>query len=81
VSNFNKVFLAIKNRCESQKRLAEISCFEAVAEDAGVPINKLPMYLSHLQDIGLIKYSIREKYIYLTALGKKQESLAVEKTV
>ncbi|MCD6013342.1 MAG: hypothetical protein K0Q79_3204 [Flavipsychrobacter sp.] len=37
--------------------------------------HKLPLYLSHLQDIGLIKYSMKDKFIYLTALGHKTAAI------
>jgi hypothetical protein len=75
MNNFNKVFSVIKNQCEKQKSLAEISSFETVAKEAGVSMDRLPVYLNHLQDIGLIKYSVTDKYIYLTSLGQKQQSL------
>jgi hypothetical protein len=74
MSSFNKVFSVIKRHCEKQKLLAEIRGFAAIAKEANVPIDKLPVYLDHLQDMGLIKYSVSEQYIYLTSLGKKQDA-------
>ena len=78
MNNFNTVFLAVKRRCQKQQKIAEISCFEDIASDAKVPLAKLPLYLNHLQEIGLIKFSIADKYIYLTAFGNKQEKLVAE---
>jgi hypothetical protein len=75
MNKFNSVFTAIKAECEKQKGLAEIHCFEKIALNAGVSILKLPDYLEHLQDSGLIRYSTAEKYIYLTVFGRKQETL------
>jgi hypothetical protein len=75
VSNFNKVFLVVKKRCLSQKHIAEISCFEAIAKETDIPVYKLPVYLSHLQDLGILKYSLEEKYIRLTSFGAKQMTL------
>ncbi|MCD6013301.1 MAG: hypothetical protein K0Q79_3163 [Flavipsychrobacter sp.] len=72
-NNFDNVFAIIKQECEKQKSFAEISCFDRVALAAGIPLHKLPLYLSHLQDTGLIKYSMKEKYIYLTSLGHKRK--------
>jgi hypothetical protein len=76
MSNFDKVFVAIKSQCRKQKAFAEISCFEIIAKEAEVPINKLPLYLDHLQIMGLIEYSVVDKYVYLTSFGNKQEKLA-----
>jgi len=78
MNNFNKVFLSIKKQCGKQKNLAEINNFDAIAKEAGVPADKLPLYLNHLQDIGLIKYSLADKFIYLTAFGKKLEKITAE---
>ena len=80
MSNFNAVFLAIKKHCEKQLRFAEIHSFETIAKEANVPLSMLGIYLNHLQGIGLIKYSMvaTDKYIFLTSLGKKQESLTKE---
>jgi len=75
MNNFNKVFSVIKKQCETQKSMAEINSFETVAKEAGIPLDKLPQYLTHLQDIGLIKFSLKEKYIHLTSFGRKQHPL------
>ena len=75
MSNFNNVFTAIKGQCGKQISFAEISCFETIAKEADVPISKLPLYLNHLQDVGLIKYSIMDKFIHLTPFGRTQEKL------
>ena len=78
MNNFNKVFLVVKAHCEKQKNLAEVRTFDTIARESGVPLSKLPMYLEHLQKMDLIKYSMEEQYIYLTAFGKKQEQLVKE---
>ena len=75
MSNFNKVFLVVKKKCTEQKNFAEINCFPTIAKEAGVPKDKLSLYLNHLQEIGLIKYSMDENYIYLTAQGHKQDNV------
>jgi predicted transcriptional regulator len=77
MNDFNKVFLAIKKQVEKQNKLAEVG-FQSISKDSKIPIKKLPEYLDYLQDAGLIKYSTDEQYIYLTAFGKKQESLVKE---
>ena len=79
MSNFNAVFLAVKKQCENQKNFAEVHSFEAIAKDAKVPLDKLEIYLNHLQDMELIKFSMEEKYIHLTAFGKKQKALIKDK--
>ncbi|MCD6013769.1 MAG: hypothetical protein K0Q79_3631 [Flavipsychrobacter sp.] len=75
MNRFNEVFLAIKKQCFKQRHIAEIDCFEKVAKEAKIPLDKLHTYLKHLQDIGVIKYSVNDKYIYLTTFGRKQETL------
>ena len=75
MNDFNTVFLAVKKHIEKQKLLAEVNCLEIIAKDANVPIGKLPVYLDYLQEAGLIKYSMSEKFIYLTSFGKKTEKL------
>ena len=78
MNNFNTVFLVVKKHCREQKKFAATNCFEIIAEEANVPLDKLPIYLDHLQGIGLIKYSMSEKFIYLTSFGKKHEKLTKE---
>jgi len=78
MNNFDKVFTVIKSQCARQTKFAEISNFEALAGEAGVDVTKLGLYLDHLQRICLIKYSIADKYIYLTPLGKKQDKVPEE---
>ena len=78
MNNFNKVFLVVKSQCEKQKSFAELSNFDIIAKEANVPLDKLPVYLSHLQEIGLIKFSMTEKYIHLTSFGKRQQTLIKE---
>lgn len=73
MTNYNKLFNAIKTECEGQRSFAEISNFENIAKQAGLPLDKLPVYLNHLQDMGLIKYSIADRYIHLTSAGHKQQ--------
>jgi len=78
MNSFNAVFMAIKNHCAGQKHIAEIDCFEQIAKEADIPLTRLPLYLDHLQNIGVIKYSLKEKYIYLTTFGMKQKTLVKE---
>jgi predicted transcriptional regulator len=74
-NNFNEVFLAVKSQCEKQKQFAEVSNFDAIAKQADVPLHSLEMYFKHLHDIGLVRYSMEEKYVYLTTLGRRQAKL------
>jgi len=76
MNNFNKVFLVIKKKCTAQQRFAEISCCPTIAKEAGVSNDRLPSYLAHLQDMGLIKYSIADNYIHLTAKGHKEDNVS-----
>jgi hypothetical protein len=78
MNNFNRVFLAVKSQCGTQKRFAEVSNFEAIAKEANVPVGGLETYFKHLQDLGLIKYSMKERYVHLTTFGNKQEKLTKE---
>lgn len=72
---FNEVFLAIKKHCAKQKYIAEIDCFDKIAKETNIPLNRLPEYLDHLQNIGVIKYSLKDKHIHLTTFGEKQKTL------
>jgi len=76
MNNVDKVFSIIKRDIEKQRRFAEINDFENIAMGANVHVNLLPQYLAVLQDRGLIKYSLKDKYIHLTALGKKHKIVA-----
>jgi predicted transcriptional regulator len=78
MNDFNRVFMVIKKHCEKQKLIAEVNSLEVIAKDTKIPVDKLPLYLDYLQEAGLIKYSLTEKYIHLTTFGKKQESLVKE---
>lgn len=75
MNRFNAVFQSIKKECAKQKNVSEISNFEQVALSAGIPLAELDYYLNHLQDVGLIKYSRTDKFLYLTLFGKKQEKI------
>ncbi len=35
MKDVEKVFLVVKHLCESQKKLAEIDCFETIAKETG----------------------------------------------
>jgi predicted transcriptional regulator len=74
MNKFNEVFLAVKS-CLTENEKHESECFSSVAERANVPIEKLEFYLSTLQDLGLIKYSTKDRTIKLTSFGKKQDRL------
>ena len=78
MNNFNAVFTAIKTEAAKQKGFAELNCFETIAKMANVSLHKLPTYLEHLQYLGLIRYSLDEKYIHLTATGNKLEKICKE---
>lgn len=71
MKNLDKVLLAIKLESDRQTKLAEINCFDRIAEKAEISSHKLVIYLSELQDRGYIKYSISDNFIYLTKDGKK----------
>lgn len=75
MNNFNHVFIAVKKHCDETGVAGGQDIFEKVASEAGVPILKIDFILNTLQNLQLIKYSIEEHYIKLTAFGKKQERL------
>ncbi len=75
MNTYNEVFMAVKRHCTQQKLIAEIDCFELIAKETGVPLSKLPSYLNHLQNIGMIKYSMEDRYIHLTTFGMKHDKL------
>lgn len=66
-----KVLLAISMECSRQRKLAEINCFDKIADKAQVPRQKLDIYLSELEEKGYIKYSLSERFIYITREGRK----------
>ncbi len=72
---YNAVFRTIKDRCEDQKNMVELTNFNRIANEANVPLSKLPMYLAYLQKKGVITYCFTDKYVRLTSLGVKVESL------
>ncbi len=72
-NNFKKVFSIIKHHCGDKTEFAHADCFKLVAKGAHVPLKQVDQYLGLLQDFGLIKYSMEEKYIQLTPFGKKLE--------
>ena len=69
--NFKKVLSTIKHHCGDNTSFSHEDCFKLVATDADVPFNEIDVYLSLLQDFGLVKYSMEEKYIELTPFGKR----------
>jgi hypothetical protein len=72
MDSFDRVFFVVKKECEKQKKFAEVYPLDIIAKDCDIPLTKLGLYLGHLQDLGLLKYSIADKYVYLTSLGKKR---------
>lgn len=70
MKNYEKVLLVIKMECENQKQLAEVDCFDDIAKKAEIPRQKLPVILNELQGKGFIKYSFKEKFVYLTKEGR-----------
>lgn len=74
----DRVFLAIKEECQKQKQLMEIHSFAAIAKKAQVKPNALDTHLNNLQNLGFIRYSIPENYIYLTAMGLKHDRLPAD---
>ncbi len=78
MSNFNKVFRAIKALSAKQRRMAELTSFDAIAKEAKVPLSSLEGYFKHLQDIGVIKYSMEERFVHLTSLGSTHDDLPKE---
>jgi hypothetical protein len=79
MNNFNTVFLAIRQHCSNINNTADENHFQLIADAANVPVQKLDFFLKTLQDLGLIKYSWKNKTIQLTSFGKKQERLFSEK--
>ena len=75
MSKLNDVFQVIKQLCCKQVRLAEISNFGSLANKAGIMQRRLYVYLDQLQDMGLIRYSDADRYIYLTEKGRGKEQI------
>ncbi len=71
ISIFEQIYAAIKEHCsdESWKK----DCFQIVSKAVNIPLEALETYLDLLKDIGLITYSMTEKYIYLTNDGNKTD--------
>lgn len=78
MNNFNSIFIIIKKHCGSNGTIDGPDCFEKIAHEAGIPLNKLDFFLNTLQNLDLIKYSSQEHYIKLTYFGKKQQRLFTE---
>lgn len=72
---YNAVFRTIRDRCVAEQKLLELTNFNRIANEANVPLSKLPMYLAYLQKKGVITYCFTEKYVRLTPLGLKVTSL------
>jgi len=71
MTDLNNLIAIIRRKCEQQKKLAEVACFEAIANEARIPMNSLPYYLDKLQREGYIKYSWDDRFLYLTIKGKR----------
>ena len=72
---FNTVFLAVKKYCGDTDFIEDVRCFEAVAIETNISLDRLDMYLDILQDLELIKYSRAKSFIQITALGKQKKEL------
>jgi hypothetical protein len=72
---FNVVLAAIRLRC-AQTDVPYADCFDFIKEKIDVKYHEnLDFYLDFLQDLGLIKYSIADRHITLTARGRATETL------
>ncbi len=69
--DFKKVLATIKHHCGGKTSFSHEDCFSVVARDANVPLDQIDLYLGLLQDFGLVKYSMTEKFIELTPFGEK----------
>ncbi len=76
--NFKKVLSIIKHHCGDSTSFSHEDCFSKVATDANVPLKQIQLYLDLLQDFGLVKYSMEEKFIELTPFGKKLDVVIKE---
>lgn len=74
MNSIDKVLFAIKAECGRQTRLAEVYCLERIAIRAGLRTELLMQYLDELQQKGLIEYSAKDCYIYMTREGKRYAS-------
>lgn len=74
MKKIEKVLLAIRMECDKQTKLTEVSCFDKIADKAELPRQSLSLYLSELQERGYIKYSVNEKFVYITKEGTEHIS-------
>jgi len=71
MSNFNKIFAAVKKQCHEEGCINGNNHFEKIASEANVSLERLHFYLECLNDIGVIQYSSENKSILMTDKGKK----------
>ncbi len=72
---FNDVLQAIKKHCGDTNIIEGPACFETIAMESTISLNRLELYLGILQDLELIKYSTANYSIQITALGQQKKEL------
>jgi len=70
MNNFDSVFVAVKEQCGTNDAISDQLCFEKIAKAAKIPLSRIDFYLNTLESVGLIKYSMYDKYVRLTPYGK-----------
>ena len=79
MNDFNRLFFAIKKNCPEGAAVSLDEFHEIVKkEGASYPPEKLALYLSVLQDLGIIEHSEPERHIKLTRFGSLQETVLAE---
>jgi len=71
MNSFNKVFVGVQQYCQEHGALSGSDVLQKLAEQAGVPADRIYFYLVCLKDMGLIV--INDHEISLTPKGKKTD--------
>jgi predicted transcriptional regulator len=71
MSSFNKVFGVVQKHCMETNQVAGIDALKAISSEVGIPLDRLHFYLECLHEVGVIRYSGKDKTISLTAKGVK----------
>ncbi len=75
MTNYNALFAAIKKFCGEPGQIEEKERFDSILKEAGIPKDRTHFYLDCLQELDLIEYSYKDKYIRLTQPGKEKNML------
>ena len=71
MSNFNRIFAAVKKHCNDHGTLAGNEHLQKIASETDITIDRLHFYLECLHETGVIQYVPGKKSITLTEKGRK----------